>query len=48
MRIKEKESTIKVKESTKKKLTNLNFVKKGMTYNDIILKLVNKRKRRGK
>ncbi len=38
---KEKISTIRVKESTKIKLVNLNFAKKGVSFDDILNELLN-------
>ena len=34
------DTTVKVKKETKKELANLDFVKKGHTFNDIILELI--------
>ena len=42
----DKNSTIRVKESTKKKLVNLGFVKKGMSFDEIINDLLSKIKKR--
>ena len=40
-----KTSTIRVKDSTKTKLSNLNFVKKGMSFDHIINELLKKHKK---
>jgi len=39
-KIKEKNTTIRIKESTKVKLINLKFVKKGMSYDEIINQII--------
>lgn len=44
----EKISTIRIKESIKKELANLNFVKKGMSYEEIINKILDNYKGRNK
>ena len=43
----DKISTIRVKESTKQELVNLNFAKKDMSYEAIILALVKRYKKGG-
>jgi len=45
-KIKEKETTIRVKESTKKRLVGLKFVGKEMTYDKIINILIDKSKKK--
>ena len=48
MKQKEKNSTIRVNNSTKKKLVDLNFAKKDMSFDDIINELLNRHNKRGK
>jgi len=43
----QKTSTIKVKDSTKKRLINLDFVKKGMSFDEIINQVLDNIKKRG-
>ena len=43
---KDKFSTIRVRESTKNKLVNLNFVKKGMSFEEIINEIIKKLKKK--
>jgi hypothetical protein len=44
----DKTSTIRVKESTKRKLVNLGVAKKGMSYEEIVLALIKYYKKDGK
>lgn len=43
----QKTSTIKVKDSTKKRLINLDFVKKGMSFDEIINQVLDNIKKKG-
>ena len=43
----QKTSTIKVKDTTKKRLINLDFVKKGMSFDEIINQVLDNIKKRG-
>ena len=43
---KDKITTVRMKRSTKKQLDNLNFSKKGMSYEEIILELIKRNKKK--
>ena len=43
---KDKYSTIRVKESTKNKLVDIDFAKKDMSFEDIILELIQRHKQK--
>lgn len=44
--MKDKYSTIRVRESTKNKLVNIDFAKKDMSFEEIILELVQRHKQK--